>query len=73
MTNTGASTQASNVTAQGATQGAWTAAASTAVVSANTLANTGLNGQWILLAGGLLLMGLVLALVGRRKAATNRR
>jgi LPXTG-motif cell wall-anchored protein len=56
-----------------ATQGALTAAASTAVGSANTLANTGLNGQWVLWAGAMLLMGLVLAAVGRRKAVANRR
>ncbi|PRB45058.1 hypothetical protein CQ038_01355 [Arthrobacter sp. MYb51] len=66
-------TQAGAVVTQGSTQGAWTAAAPTAVGSANTLANTGLNGQWVLWAGALLLMGLVLAAVGRRKAAANRR
>ncbi|WP_286179467.1 LPXTG cell wall anchor domain-containing protein [Arthrobacter sp. ISL-95] len=72
-TNTGVATQAGTVVTQGATQGAWTASVSTAVGSANTLAKTGLNDQLVLVSGALLLMGLVLAALGRRKAAANRR
>jgi hypothetical protein len=54
------------------TKGSVTAAASTAVGNAKTLAATGLDGSFALWAGALLVMGLVLTALGRRKAAAIR-
>ncbi|NQD89129.1 hypothetical protein HP499_15180 [Paenarthrobacter sp. CM16] len=50
-----------------------TAAAPTVVGNPNALATTGLNGTFVLWAGGMVLMGLLLAAAGRRKAAANLR
>ncbi|GAA2846740.1 hypothetical protein GCM10010523_03570 [Paenarthrobacter ilicis] len=59
-------------TASGA-QGAAAAAATAAVGSPAALASTGLNPVFVFLAGAMMLMGLLLTTLGRRKAATSRR
>ncbi|WP_155854600.1 hypothetical protein [Paenarthrobacter nicotinovorans] len=68
----GVSTQAATIVTAGSTQGAMPAAVSTAVGSSTALAATGVNGTFVLWAGAMLLMGLVLAAGGRRKAASLR-
>jgi len=70
---TGGSIQtAGSVHTTAGTKGSATAAVPTAVGSANTLAATGLNSSFALWAGALLVMGLVLTALGRRKAAAIR-